>query len=154
MTAQPLPFCPQTPEELASRFDRALDQVYTLDEVQPGVCAPGMNRDHVFDYPDGMRVIVSLDRDPWFAPAFLHVSLGAIENSRTARALCEAGIHSPVSVTVDAWLASFNERIRLLTGCKVPIPWQHRQMTERCIHHFGPSFDEFQRMRGREVPRV
>jgi hypothetical protein len=54
-----LPFKPETVDKLAERFDKALDSVVNVEQL--GKMRPGMNRKHVFDFEDGLRMIVSVD---------------------------------------------------------------------------------------------
>lgn len=54
-----LPFEPETIEQAKARLGAALDPVYHQQDVLDG--RPAQDRKHVFDFEDGMRLIVSRD---------------------------------------------------------------------------------------------
>jgi hypothetical protein len=58
-TSNPLAFQPEPKETLHARFAAALSPGY-LRSIRPQD-APGLNRKHVFDMEDGVRMVVSLD---------------------------------------------------------------------------------------------
>lgn len=65
-----LPFQPEPVDQLTARFNKALDRV--VDVCQMGKKRPGMDRTHVFDFEDGLRMIISID--DYLDEKFLHLS--------------------------------------------------------------------------------
>ena len=58
-----IPFEPEGMRLMKARFAEAVRKVYELDAVEAGLeQRPGVERKHVFDFEDGMRLIVSRDR--------------------------------------------------------------------------------------------
>lgn len=49
---------PETIEELKARYPAALERIWTLEQVAAGD-RPGLERKYVFDFPDGLRMIIS-----------------------------------------------------------------------------------------------
>jgi hypothetical protein len=56
-----LPFEPESGVLLAKRYPAAVERVYDLHEMWDKR-RPGLNRQHVFDFEDGLRLIVSRER--------------------------------------------------------------------------------------------
>lgn len=92
-----LPFQPESIDQLRARFDAALETVFDYRDCDPNEAnrvgpsfferpelqgrRPGAQRKHVFDYPDGFRLIIS--RDDWGSGATVHVS-GSVQPERNA----------------------------------------------------------------------
>lgn len=59
-----LPFTPESIESAATRYWLAVKDVVDVRDVinSGGAGSPGKNRKHVFDFEDGLRMIVSRDR--------------------------------------------------------------------------------------------
>ena len=75
-----LPFDAESTEALEARFAAAFEGVYDADEIRRGdVKRPGQQRRHVFDFEDGMRMIVSRER--MGAECVVHVSASLTEDS-------------------------------------------------------------------------
>lgn len=55
-----LPFCPEKLESMRARLPDAISTVYDADEISK---RPGEQRRQVFDFEDGVRCIVSIDKD-------------------------------------------------------------------------------------------
>jgi hypothetical protein len=68
-----LPFHPEDPELLWARYPAALTRVFRAEEIAAGGERPGELRVHVFDWPDGLRMIISRE-DVGTGRAVLHVS--------------------------------------------------------------------------------
>ena len=71
-----LPFEPEIDEMLQNRFEKALERVYDVETMMNGGLnedRPGVKREHVFDFQDGVRLIISKDRTAK-GKTFLHVS--------------------------------------------------------------------------------
>lgn len=86
-------FEPETERQLRERFERSCDTVYDYRQGFPAV-APSSRREHVFDYADGLRMIVSLDREDDGAP-YLHVSASAVPNSELYRHISYGMVRRP-----------------------------------------------------------
>jgi len=73
-----IPFPPFKPEDIESikrRWPAALTPVYELDKCERGEQEPpGFSREHCFDFPDGIRMIASVENHD--GTHALHVSFG------------------------------------------------------------------------------
>lgn len=80
-----LPIKPETMQQMKARFGKAIAEPVDAEAVIKGVTsAPSSNRDHVFDFEDGMRLCVSVDRV--LDTEFLHVSAsGSDEYQQTIK---------------------------------------------------------------------
>jgi len=78
-----LSFQPESNEKLAERFSRALDRIYDAEEISNKLDAdrPGLHRENVFDFEDGVRIIISRDRAR--DKIFLHLS-GISQNGKVS----------------------------------------------------------------------
>jgi hypothetical protein len=66
-----LEFKPETIEQLKNRFHIALENVFDVNALT-NQNRPGLKRDHVFDFDDGIRLIISVDL--CHGLSYLHVS--------------------------------------------------------------------------------
>jgi hypothetical protein len=74
----PMPYEPEPDDQLKARFEAALTPHYDIAKVADGTMPfPGALRQHVFDFMDGVRVIVSVDYDEYSAGS---VSIGGTEH--------------------------------------------------------------------------
>lgn len=69
-----LPFQPEPIGQLAARFNKALENVFDVELL--GNNRPGMHRENVFDFEDGLRMIISVDE--YLDNRYLHLS-GSIQ---------------------------------------------------------------------------
>ena len=99
-----LSFEPETFASLKARMPAAIDHVHRVG-VTP---CPGEERHHIFDYADGLRMIVSRSHFPGDAKACLHVSASTIEDTRI-----EAAIKSG-RLSKDAFCHDAMARLRML----------------------------------------
>jgi hypothetical protein len=60
-----LPFQAESDESAKARVPAALRRVFVLEDLRDPSQRPGLLREHVFDFQDGMRMIVS--REDWAA---------------------------------------------------------------------------------------
>jgi len=68
-----IPFEPELVETMRLRYKDAVEDVIDLQKVaQKQIKPPSQNRRHVFDFYDGLRLIISRDGDG--AKVFLHFS--------------------------------------------------------------------------------
>jgi hypothetical protein len=58
-----LPFEPESEFLLKQRYKDAVEPVYSLDEME-GPNRPSLRRQHVFDFQDGLRLIITRERYP------------------------------------------------------------------------------------------
>jgi len=121
MKSYPIPpWQPESHESVKARFAEALTPDYDLlavaaDRQEP----PGVNRKHVFDFEEGVRMIVSTDRDGNGARLF-HLSFGLPP-------------HSPLSPhQLPALAAAY---VADLIGLAKPV---EIFMTDRAFHIFAP----------------
>ena len=56
-----IPFEPEPSFSLAKRYPEAVERIYELHEMW-GQDRPGMKRKHIFDFEDGLRLIISRER--------------------------------------------------------------------------------------------
>lgn len=86
-----LPHKPQTLTELRARFPKALTRTYDAISIAmyKSTDRPGNNRENVFDFEDGLRLIVS--RDILEDHPQIHVSASFEMNSRLGRQLQRSG---------------------------------------------------------------
>lgn len=80
-----LTFQPEPDAMLKMRFIGALTPVYDADEILKGSARPGTQRKHVFDFCDGMRMIVSRERVG--DDIFLHVSVSFTGDEKVGQEL-------------------------------------------------------------------
>ena len=74
-----LPYEPETLSDMKLRFHAAVDSVVYIDKVRSGEqVSPSKLRKHVFDFPDGMRMIVSRE-DLGDGKVFYHASASGTE---------------------------------------------------------------------------
>lgn len=66
----PMLFQEESVESLRARFPKALERVWI--PTDPMLDRPGLHREHVFDFPTGLRLLISLDKLD--GPVELHVS--------------------------------------------------------------------------------
>ena len=60
-----IPFCPEPKVKLKARFPAALEDVYNIELIRAGkITRPGIIPKHVFDFEDGMRLIISRELYP------------------------------------------------------------------------------------------
>ena len=57
-----LPYRPESLEAMQQRFPQALAEVTDVEYCRFGGETPGQKRKHIFDFEDGLRLIVSKDR--------------------------------------------------------------------------------------------
>lgn len=75
-----IPFVPESLEAMKARFPEAIEHPYDVDEIALRVeLRPGMDRKHVFDFEDGIRLIISRDYERGRKP-LLHFSGSVDEN--------------------------------------------------------------------------
>jgi hypothetical protein len=68
-----LPFEPQPENVLKARYPDAVKETIDIEKIDKGeIERPGLNREHVFDFFDGLRLVIS--RDKMGLNTVLHVS--------------------------------------------------------------------------------
>lgn len=74
-------FKPETPEQMKKRVAKALEPVYDCDAIAKGKAdLPEDSRAHIFDFTDGIRLIISRDKTNLLK--FLHVSASSFSRVR------------------------------------------------------------------------
>ncbi len=110
-----LPFQPLTATEHRARWPLATARIWDFSDSLPGdlpdwVDRPGLHRDQVLDFHDGLRLVVSLDRYADGRQVYLHVSASGHEGTRLGKALGRR------RVRCEDFHALVLERIRFLCG--------------------------------------
>jgi len=65
-------FSPEPVEKLKEKIPLALSKIWIADEDLED--RPGLHREHVFDFENGLRLIISKDKFPGYISALIHVS--------------------------------------------------------------------------------
>lgn len=119
-----LSFQPELDEMLKLRFIAALEPVYDSQKVAAGECQrPGELRKHVFDFADGMRLIVS--REEVEGVRWLHVSVG----------FCGA-----VRMRGEVMVRTVVLRVGALRGCEPPGIIRAFQSEAGVAHFLFPEY--------------
>lgn len=72
-----LPYEPQSIEQLKSRFSKCLEKVWDKDIDDLDKERPGLLRDYVFDFENGLRLIISKDNYKELGGLHIHISCSA-----------------------------------------------------------------------------
>lgn len=112
-----LPFAPESLESLKARYPAAVERAIDLAGAlgDPGDF-PGLNRRHVFDFDDGLRLIVSLDDHGPRGGVELHASASAAPKSPLRRSIA-AGF-----VDAERFLERARSAFHALSGWDGPMP--------------------------------
>jgi hypothetical protein len=90
-----LPFEPEPIASMRARYALARKPLYDQQAVANGlVPAPSGFRQHVFDFEDGLRLIISRDRDP-NGLVGVHLSASAQDGSHMHGAICRGEVGMP-----------------------------------------------------------
>jgi len=76
-----LPFEAEPDDTIRARLHKALNPVYIQELIEKGGPRPGQFRKHVFDFTDGVRMIVSIERPNVAADKVLHVSFSVVDGA-------------------------------------------------------------------------
>jgi len=107
---QPLPINPQPIEVLKQRFSDAVKNSYDVLKVaENSESRPGQKPEHIFDFQDGIRLIISRDR--YKEKEVLHFSASVFEAYPI-----EPGL--PPRLYVAKFLGECTAHIVELSGCK------------------------------------
>lgn len=112
-----LPFEPETEEAMRARFEAALTPRYNVF-LATGKDAPSKKRQHVFDFPDLVRMVVSVDHEPNQNQTYLHASFST----------------GAVIKDTRAWIVQCLERLNAVSNRYLPMPKQ--TMATTCVMHF------------------
>lgn len=124
-----LPLEPGTLDQHRDRFDALLERPIDIRKCKRGkVKCPGQLREHVFDWPEGLRVIISLEQFP-DGIQNLHFSASAGRNSEFAQqiALLNPRLHAKIFVS------HARTKIEAVTGFNIGPP---RFITGRGVFHW------------------
>lgn len=90
-----LPFQPEPIASMRARYPAARKTLYVQEDVAAGrQVAPSGLRQHVFDFEDGLRLIISRDRDPT-GLVVMHLSASAQDGSHMHGAICRGEVGMP-----------------------------------------------------------
>lgn len=95
MTRNTVPFTPETVQELARRYPAALEVALDVGDFLTACFSalPGEDPRNVFDFEDGLRLIVSRDvGHEGLAGEVLHVSASAIKGTRVWRLIADGSL--------------------------------------------------------------
>ena len=126
----PVPYKPMSATEHRNRWDAATVKVWYL----PGALAdrPGLHEEHVFDFHDGLRLIISTDNVEPFGTV-LHVSASV----RPRSPLYDRMLKSKIDL--DAFHKVVQERVRFIGGVEVHFDF----FSDKDIpHYFNPPLVE------------
>lgn len=94
-----LRFKPQPDTELAARVKDALPDVYDVEVVLRDLMnAPGTKPRHVFDFGDGLRMIISRDQIGKIGIPTLHVSMSIQEGYPVFQEALASGVLNPSTI--------------------------------------------------------
>jgi hypothetical protein len=131
-----MPTTPKNPESLASlqaRYPAALEPIYDATAIMAGAIRPGEIAANIFDFSDGLRLIISRDRLP-DGQVVLHVSASQAEHSRMADELRLLAGVKPKREVIQTWLLDLPRRFRELSGDQRPL--EFIGLSDRLIPHF------------------
>ncbi len=146
-----LPFEPQLAYDLYQRFDAALEPIVTEATDVEGRLAyrPGEHRQHVFEFNDGTRLIVSHDKQDGCGDV-LHFSASIHTETPLYRSTLAAIRRDPHAALHNA-LADFIMCFRRISGYSGPLPDPVMTPGKGVPHWFIP-WEEFQANRTKEPP--
>jgi len=116
-----LPFHPEPFDMLKMRFIGAMEPVYEVDRILAGEARPGTQRKHVFDFDDGMRMVVSRERAG--DEVVLHVSVSFTGDAVVGREL----------------ICSVIDKVNTLRGMTVPGLVKAFQTSQGVVHFMFPE---------------
>jgi hypothetical protein len=165
-----LSFAPESDEQLRARFAEALVGDYNgLTGMDAAGLRPGRQKRHVFDFQDGLRLIVSFDsmgladRDP-AAAEFPGITVPLLHASASARK--GSALHQVIVDSIDREasprLKSFvylgviqvrmSEALRCMAGWTVPLAILMITAPPPVLHLRGPSRSEWESRADRLQP--
>jgi hypothetical protein len=120
-----MPPVPQTAESLAvlrARYAAALEHVYDVEAIRRGAVRPGEVAANVFDFEDGLRLIVSRERYP-DGEILLHFSASFLPKCRMADELRQQATVFGLDgdQLLQRWLADVPRRFVELSGDGRPL---------------------------------
>lgn len=143
-TSQPEgPFVPWAPEDLSSlraRFAKALINTYGIGYEVNGL--PGNKPEHVFDMPDGMRLIVSFDVVNANSLPVLHLSCSAKEGSELFNNVSKRCVFEAVAELT--LVAAYH--IGFLAGMTIPLSVLGVRIPHGIIHFLGVTRQRYEAM--------
>jgi hypothetical protein len=87
-----LPFEPEPIASMRARYAAARKTLYVQEDVAAGLVAPPSGfRAHVFDFEDGLRLIISRDRDPT-GLVVIHLSASVVDDTPMYQHVCNGRI--------------------------------------------------------------
>lgn len=102
-TTGPLPRNPQPYPVLAGRYALAVARVWDLQEIKAGGARPGQAPECIFDTEDGLRLIISRERNP-DGLVNLHMSMSAQEGALPALGITDRPALVHLAVNRLRWI--------------------------------------------------
>lgn len=128
-----LPYLPQTLEVMRSRLPKAIKELINPKECVRTGYYPSKERVHVFDWEDGLRLIVTRELQQFGQwEQCLHLSASFPPESPMHTFYAEAN-----GMGKDAWIRCVQQRISDLFCVDKPAP-EPLIWTEKCPHWFIP----------------
>jgi hypothetical protein len=106
-------FQPKSTTEHAAAWPAVVARIWDFSdfagELPEDADRPGLHREHVLDFHDGMRLIVSVDKYGDGA-TYMHVSGSVRPNTRLREAIVKR------KLLIDQFIEKMQERVKLLCG--------------------------------------
>lgn len=113
------PYAPEPLEALQARYAAALEVVFDATAIIEGRAdRPGMFRANVFDFEDGLRLLISRERMPGSALLVLHVSASFRPECRIADEMRLLSLTMSRAACMEKWNRDNPRRFRELSGDK------------------------------------
>lgn len=99
-----LPFAKETMQQLKDRFNKALEKVWDVDAIAidpEKIDRPAQHREHVFDFEDGIRLIISKDKTD--GNLFIHISGSSLIKKISDKEMLEELIKKLVELNGSAF---------------------------------------------------
>lgn len=131
MIMPPVPYTTETLAQLQARYPKALEHVYDQVAIEErGTIRPGECPANVFDFEDGLRLIVSRERERE-GRIVLHVSASFRTECKIAHEMRRQLKRTPRYEIVDRWAKTIPARFAELSGDDTPlrfIGWSDRMI--------------------------
>jgi hypothetical protein len=131
-----LPACPYTVSQHQIRYAKAIEHLWFVEDIERGGDRPGLCPENVFDFHDGMRLIISKDCG-LHSDIVLHASASPKEDSKWTWRLraCRS-----LRIAMRMWVKAVQARLKKLSGQD----WSLELITQEngVVHFFIPLNEE------------
>lgn len=130
----PVDYNPMTSKQQQQRWHKAVARIWDFTQLNPNEVPserPGINPDHVFDFHDGLRLIVSTEQCPF--GTYLHVSASFRPRSK----LYERCKHGKLSI--DVAISLVKERVWYVGGQEIHFAFLSPE--KGVPHFFNPKLE-------------